>query len=409
MTTATTPAGAQPAESTTATPAPGQETGRAQGHDLGPNGEELQQQEPAQQPAQQPQAEPAPAEEDVDAQELDRLRKLVQEEDAAGAGQQQQPAPADPTSGQPPAQQQPAAAPGQQKPPPVVPVAALSAERQRRAQAEADAQEAARAAEYWRGVAEGRSQGQQQPATGQPGSPAQPQPTQSTPQQQIATLRQQQLDLANKFDAGELTMAEYQKQNADIEDRIFGARQLMVSASSQKPGNTEREPSLYIQRETAKLEQAHPYTSLITEQRHWDILKVEALAQLKDDPEFSATPPGEFKDFLLRERMAILTDTYGPIWTGKQVQIPPKQQTAQTNGQQSPTTQPGAAPTAQQRLAKMQQAAAAPPDINRLGTVPGAGGIPSDEQVAAMSEEELDALPPATRQAIRARMADSFG
>lgn len=92
--------------------------------------------------------------------------------------------------------------------------------------------------------------------------------------------------------------------------------------------------------------------------------------------------------FKLGERVAQLSDVYGPIWGAKAPQ--PQQQPA--------PPKPGMSPTAQARQQKLAVAANAPPDVNRLTPQGGQGPEYTEDQIANMSDEEILALPKSVRE-----------
>lgn len=265
-----------------------------------------------------------------------------------------------------------------------------------------EAEKARQEAAYWRGVAEAsrRNAGQQPPQPGQrQTAPQAPVQQQRAPEQQIAAIRAQQVEIARKFDEGEIGFEEAERQRVALEDRVFEIRaQALRQPQQQAPG--ERYLSdIRLEEKTQELEQAHPYVALIPDESpYWDMLKIEAVPiarqrgiQIGRDG-FGVDPWNEFQR---RQVMAELTDKYGPTWFPDHKPAPRQPSTAP-----SPATSPqqsGLSPAAAARAAKLDQQAAAPPDIPGMGTTAGGTTEVTESQIEAMSEEEILALPAATR------------
>lgn len=270
-----------------------------------------------------------------------------------------------------------------------------------RAKTDEAAQAAATAKEeaaYWKGRAEGAG-------VSPDGDAAQAKPGEATqtPDEIIAGARQTKRDLAKKYDDGEITAVEFEEQKDHLEDTIAEARQ-QKAAPQEKPGQKlEPEDDLYLDQVTATLEKDHPWTLEIKEEWMWDNLRNQAVHQLHAEG-VKVTDDNRGR-YVIRERMATLTDTYGPLWYGKS---PAKKEEGQ--GDQAGDKDPsktgsdqaegkGLSPEAKARKEKLELADKHPPDTSSLGAAADKTE-PSEADITAMSDEEIAALPPATRRKI---------
>lgn len=326
---------------------------------------------PDQTPAEAPQTpEPPVDEEDVDALELRAAMEAAQAEKAASTGEpgEDQGANSDPST--------PNADEGKQDPKAAVPMIP----KPRFDEVNRQAQEAERRAAYWQGIAEASRQapaGQQQP-------PAQaPQPTPDP----LETNRNQILDLAKKFDEGELSMAEYKQKELELyqqRDEI-----LLQRARPQQPQISLADQH-FINSQTEAMAKAHPYVDLVSDQQFQQLVN---LAKIElQGTQWAQMQAGPAKDMMLKEKVAVLSDQFGPVWVG------PLQQQPATNGQQP------LSPQAKARQAKLDLAAQMPPDLSAMG-----GGAvaqaPSPQAIENMDEEAILALPASVRQAVFERRA----
>jgi hypothetical protein len=219
----------------------------------------------------------------------------------------------------------------------------------------------------------------QQPPAATPPAPA-PAPTTDS---QIQALRQQQKDAARRFDVGEITMAEFEEIRATAEDRIAALRDQQRAPAASDSLADQAIETAHLNR----LYGAHPYARNLTVQQ------AEFLAELATMELAGEGAPirdgSKAESLRLRERIALLSDTWGPKW-----KVQPSSQ--QPTGQQ-PTQprQPPMSPTAAARQAKMTMAAGLPPDLSQFG----AGGTAeiSVSQIEAMDDEAIAALPAAVR------------
>lgn len=326
---------------------------------------------------------------DVDDLELNEAKAAAKAEETAAPGdEQQQTAPADGT--QPP---QPAVQPTEQRQPvPMVP-------KPRFDEALVRATKAEQAAAFWHGRATAQAATPAQPA----GQQAPPAAAPETPEQKLAAIQTRQDDLAKKFDDGEITMAEYKRQERALQNDEFTIRE-EVTLSKVKPATAPAQTGgdeLFLDVETGKLEQAHPWVGVfdrVGTDAEWGFLKQQAVDNLA--ARGVDIRNGSIGRYELRKEISQLCDRYGPGMVAARAQangiaIPGSQQAPQPQPQ--PSAQPRLSPTAQARQTSLDLARNAPPDINRMNGVGADGGLPSDARLEAMSDEDIGALPVATR------------
>lgn len=345
--------------------------------------------------------EPQPPE-DADDAELADAKKAAEAEGAAGPGEGEagaaggdgQPAqPAgqaaqDPTkTGQQPQQ-------GQQ------PADSVMIPKARFDEVNGRVQQAEQAAAYWRGVAEARGV----PQAGQAGQGGQqPQPPQPTPEQRLASLHQAQDELAAKFDNGEITMAEFKKQERDLNNQEQTLREESLLKKVQpQPAPQEAPQNLYLNSLTAELETQHPWVQVFDQvgtDADWGYLKnlaIDNLVQRGIDPR-----QGDMGRYELRREIAELADKFGPALVGERAKaqgivLPGEQQPQSQNGNGG---QPPLSPQAQQRQAKLNLAAGAPPNLRNMGTdAADPSGLPSESRLETMTDDEIGNLPDSVRR-----------
>lgn len=338
----------------------------------------------AAQAAQQQQAEPTV---DIDEQEVTAAKAAAEAEKAAGIGDGGT-APAAPGAAQ---QAQPQAPAGQQQPqePIQVPKARLD---EVLAQRDRLAQDAA----YWRGVADAKVATTAAPQ-GQPGA-QQPQPQQPTAEQRLAGIHTEQDTLAKKFDDGEITYSELVKQQRELTNREQTIREDMLLAKVPKaPQQPQANDDLFLDNETAKLEQAHPWVIVadkVGTAVDWKYIQDRAIENLVArgiDP-----TEGNRGKLALRTEVAELFDQYGPALLGakataKGITIPGQDAAAQ---QRQPMSQ-----AAQARAAKLDLAGRAAPNLSKMtGTNGEPTGVPSEARLESMGDDEIGNLPDSMRR-----------
>lgn len=341
----------------------------------------------------QPQPQPGPPLTDIDDIEL---RDALTAAEAEKAADKTNPQP-DPAAGQEQPKPQPAAAKDPAETP-MVPKPRLdnALEAQRKAETEAA---------YWKGRAEAA------PASGQQPQPqANPQPAQ-TPEQRVAALDAQIDDLAAKFDNGEITMADFKKQERTLSDQRSAIHEeaLVAKVRPAAPANSGQD-DLALQTATAQLEDNHPWVKVFEglgneAKAEWDMVKTMAIANLvarRIDP-----TSGTMGRFELRKEVASLMDKLGPVLLTDRAKAKGIALPTTTAGQQSPQPQQqtpaktALSPEAAARQAKLNLANGAPPNLNTM-TNSGGGddGMPSEAAIERMTDDEIGALPVGVRNKI---------
>jgi len=274
--------------------------------------------------------------------------------------------------------------------------------------------EAIRTAAYYKGMADAS-----RPAA-QPGAePSEPQPEEpkpQTPEEQLAAIRAKEISLANDYESGALSLADLTKQQQELRDQEYQVRDAMLIERAKKEVQPAQPAGsdMRLQELTADLEREHPYVNLIATHdadgnptglsegqvaRHWDYLHTEAALQLAEeglDLRGKALSPNE--QYILREKMAELADTYGPVWLGKSAAAPPPAaKPAAAPGPKAPQPTPMSR-TAQDRLNAIGRRQDMPVDLNALTGTGGDPTDPSEQELLAMDEETILALPAATRR-----------
>lgn len=326
---------------------------------------------------------------DVDAVEEAKLREEIAAEDAKTKAETDAAKAADEaakTGKDPAAEAQPdkaAAKPGAKADPPAREQIMIPKER-----FDAEREKLIASAAYWKGRAESGA-----------GNAAQPKAAEPTPAQKLADIDAQRDALAKKVDDGEMTMSAFMKEDRQLrqqEDAIRDAARKPADSAKPKP-----QSDLYLDTKTEELEGAHPYlaeiSALPTWKEDYQYLTRKAVASLAQ--EGFVLPEGELhgRDLMvLRGRIAELSDTLGPMLTGKTLVIP---------GRTSPADQgkPGLSKQGQARAAKLDAAAAAPPDLTSVGRSSAQTTDLSEASLMAMSDEELEKLPQSVQDRIMGR------
>ena len=215
-------------------------------------------------------------------------------------------------------------------------------------------------------------------------------------------MRAEKAALAAKFDDGEINQVELEAERDRIEDAVFAIRQ-EASKPAQEPATkqpAQTADSLYLEERTQQIEAEHPYSALIESDEDWNYLAKKAVESLAS--EGVVLPQGQLdqrNQLLLRERIAVLTDTHGPTMTGIPVDKLANKGESTTEGKEPD----GPSEAAEARRTKLAQAAGHPPDIADLGEAGSVDKDPTDAEIEQMSDEEIMALPPETRRRIEAR------
>jgi len=219
------------------------------------------------------------------------------------------------------------------------------------------------------------------------------QPPVVTPEQEIQSARTERVSLAEKYDNGEISLADYRKADNALVDKEHAARERILEAKFATRPSPAPQPAndLLLDERSAKLEQEHEYVTMLSAP-DLQFLHVKAIEQLMAEGGNIPTdrPYNAREALAVRERIAKLSDSYGPVMTGKTIAPKAPSATGQT------PVKPALSPTAQARQAKLEAAASAPPDLSHVGSTQPLSE-PTEDQILSMSDEEIAKLPASTR------------
>jgi len=353
-----------------------------------PNPTEGQQQEP-----------PAEGQEtvvDQDEQDVIAARTAAEAENPAGkGGEGEEPAPgAQPADKTKKPDEPAAAAPGGEKP--------IMIPKERFDEVLTGRDKALQDAAYWRGQAEARAQREGKP-NGQDPNAQGGQTQQPTAEALLTEIHAAQDALAAKFDSGEITMADFKRQERELNQREQGIREEALlakvkPATAPAPGDNK----LYLDTLTAQLEEAHPWSYVfesVGTPADWDWVQAKAIENLVGrgiDPR-----SGDVGTYELRKEMAVIMDQVGPYLLtdkakAKGIELPGQSQPPQGDRQQQ-QPKPVLSRDAQNRADKLALRQQTPPAL-RGGSVENVGGVPSEGSLETMDEEAIGNLPDATRR-----------
>ena len=262
---------------------------------------------------------------------------------------------------------------------------------------------------YVKGLADARK-GMMNTSESKTDEPVKPQGP--TLQELLTQLDAKRIELAEKYDKGEITSVEWERQRLGLdqearnletkidEDRISAIHTEAKQTATQAVQKAE------LDRQAAELEKKHPYCANMRE-RDWAYLREVATEQLLSEGHF--TPNQLAADLAgqmaFRQRLAELTDTLGatligktPITTGKPSSVQP-QVTPTQEAEKGKEPLSDAAKARKEKLALSKQQ---PPTTSTLGN----GGTQnelSEADILNMSEEDLAALPKSTLQRLTGR------
>lgn len=196
--------------------------------------------------------------------------------------------------------------------------------------------------------------------------------------------------LARKYDAGEISYAELKTQERALTNQEQAIREEILLAKVPQQQQPTATTDLYLDQLTATLETQHPYLAEIASEKDFAWLVEKAKDELA--AERVELPKGPVGSYKLRERVAVLSDKFGPMLTGKTLAIP-----GATPAAPAPATPaaPGLSPDAQARAAKIAMQGNMPPNVASM--TGSAGEVISEASIENMSDDDLAALPIATR------------
>lgn len=203
----------------------------------------------------------------------------------------------------------------------------------------------------------------------------------------IATAEEGILALAQKYEDGEISLVEYEKGKIDLNRQIREltteqANSVVETAKSTATAVVNAtQKQQQIENQAVEIQKAHPYVEEIDKlppaiaKGIWDTITTEALTTLKAqgiDPKDGTV---ESRMALIKEK-ALLTDKYGPQFTGKQI------------ASQTPAGKPPLSDTAKQRNDKLELAAQQPPAVSAMSYGADKSELTAD-QIENMSDDQL--------------------
>ena len=230
-----------------------------------------------------------------------------------------------------------------------------------------------------------------------PAAPAAPEPPpKPTPAQVLARVDELKLATAEQFDAGEITAKEMAEKNIRLDRAAAAAREELILARlpKQEPVNPNSGDDLYLLTATVALEKDHPWLYAFPDDPNKPEIKSPEWKFMEDRARADLVAAGLHDDgtalynYRFRERIAVLSDTYGPRFF-------PDFKPGTTP---APAAQGAPSATATARAAKLDLAANMPPDLNALAGAGNGTGALTDTQIEGMDDDEILAnLPAATR------------
>lgn len=224
-----------------------------------------------------------------------------------------------------------------------------------------------------------------------------------TADEQLKDIKDARKAIAKKFDDGEISRLQEAEELEALSDREYAVRHEQWKAQNvpAKIESPDMGDDMRLDELTTQLAVQHKYVDHLT-QSQLDYLAAEATRQLtQEGVKFGSGNLPSPQRFILRERIARLSDSYGPAMTGKTPEqlaptppVTPTTPPAPSNGRG-----PALSPAAQARDAKLDLARNAPPNLSNISGTPGSTEA-TDDQIAMMDDDAIAALPKATRNRI---------
>ncbi len=220
-------------------------------------------------------------------------------------------------------------------------------------------------------------------------------------QAQIQGLRQQKREIRELFDQGSIGMVELMDRETPIDDAIQAVREtdlaqyLLSSVPRPQAPPVAIADQQILDRQLNELTNQHPWSAVVS---------AAEIAYLREqavrEAELMGKPFGQgpVETLRLRKRIAELASKYGPDWYPNQDPRAILGLPAAATGQTPPSPQPQ--PSRVPVPPALRTAVQHPPDIHTMGGPSAGTGEISDDRIAAMSEEEIMALPPTVRARI---------
>lgn len=204
----------------------------------------------------------------------------------------------------------------------------------------------------------------------------------------IAQAEEKKLELAQKFDDGEITLSEMKKQEVALDREIRTLTEQSLKAVSEEAKKVAEETVStakaveVIESQALKLAEKHPYIAEIDAQPPeiragiWQAIEKEAVASLARKG-INANDGTLNSHIALMNEKAALTNTYGPKYTGKQLQ---------------PASQPENKPLSekgQQLAQKVEMANQQPPSLAGAGSGVDQKTDLTEDDINSMSQDQL--------------------
>lgn len=211
------------------------------------------------------------------------------------------------------------------------------------------------------------------------------------------------IDASKKFDQGELSMEQFKQIELQADDTIAAlrAQHLLnhVQTLPQKGGEIGIADAHVLEQHLEKMTVEHPWSAELNDQ---EIDWLSAVARDEFRGRGQPIQPNSPGDTLrLRQRVAELTDIFGPAWYPGRDVVAPKiqaQQTPPAQGNQTGNTRPAAGNGRVRENARLASVAAnQPPSLNNAGHADTGEASVTTDKVEAMTEDEILALPRAVR------------
>ena len=242
-------------------------------------------------------------------------------------------------------------------------------------------------------------------AAPQPGGGNAPQPGGGQQQPTIAQRIQAEglkiIDASKKFDQGELSMEQFKQIELQADDTIAAlrAQHLLnhVQALPQKGGEIGIADAHVLEQHLERMTVEHPWSAEMNDQEI-DWLSTVARDEFRGRGQ-PIQPNSPVDTLRLRQRVAELADVYGPTWyPGRQIAVPQAQQTPPAQGNQTGNNRPAAGNSRVRENARLASVAAnQPPSLNNAGHADSGEASITNDKIEAMNEDEIMALPRATR------------
>lgn len=230
------------------------------------------------------------------------------------------------------------------------------------------------------------------PASAPPAANQAPPPA-SIPDQ-IKTLRSGLKEAAAAFDAGEISLAEFEDKRGAVEDTIANLNLQVVAELTARNSAPSLADETLLQTHAQTLNREYPALMVIPKE------ELQALANMVMTQEARAGRPiGDTPQETMRLR-TIVAKRAAPYAAAIGIEVPPS--TAPSADKNTTPANP-LSPAAQARLKKMGVAADMPPDTSGMGSSGTSEDPYSEARVALMTDDEIAALPAATRSRILSR------